>query len=207
MTWRHAQGRAAEAAGRGAESALAELHAFYAAQGRASIRRRPHEIGQRWDAKARAQVVTRSASVGADFAGVLAGGRAVSVEAKTLADSAACGARLGGLPQIARDKPEQLRELREVARMGGVALFLVDVRSGPWVGRYILPVTDREEWAPVVAGLVPSIPLVGAGGEAWGVLRVEGADWLAVVEAAGMREFRVGWPHERISVTATQTEA
>lgn len=190
QNWRHAQGRAAEAAGRGAESALAELHAIYYAQGRAWIGRRPAEVGRRWDKATHAQIVTRSTACGADFAGYLRGGRGIAVEAKTVAD----GSRLTGVREF---PAAQIEELRAAAQMGSVGLIVADVRAGDHAGRYVVPVTRDERWDRAFAGFVASIPLVGPEALVWGVLRVKGADWLAVVEAAGMREFGARWPHER----------
>jgi hypothetical protein len=165
------------------ESALGQLHDLYRAQGRADIRRRPHETRTvRVDGHVR---VINAAKTGADYAGVLRGGRAISVEAKSIDEGSKRGASLTGL----RDWPAaELDELRSVAALGGVAVIVADVRAGAWAGRYVVPVTGagwNVECAPVA--LTVSF--------AWGARRVpDGVDWLAVVEGARMGDAGREWP-------------
>lgn len=185
---RAAAGRVAKAAGDGHEAALDALHALYRREGRADIRRRPHEVGMRPDGAR--MVVTRREATGCDFAGTLRGGRSLAVEAKTVAEGGVRGASLTGLRSWS---DAELDELRQCARLGGVACVVADVRGGEWSGRYVVPVVGGSwnfDRAPV--------PLTGPVAEnVWGVVRVgDGTDWLGAVESMGMAVFGAAWPHE-----------
>ncbi len=127
-------GRAANAAGRSHESSLSDLHDLYRAQGRAFIRRRPHEtrMVKGKDGKPRWIPV---GPTGADFCGWLANCYAIVVEAKTLARGNKNSLVLRNVhdwPQAERD------ELADAAQTTGVpSLVVVDVREGRYAGRWL----------------------------------------------------------------------
>lgn len=163
-------GRKAQQSGAAFERYLTALHATYAKDGRAYItRQEANAVTVRKNGKT---IIVRRA-VGADYAGTLAGGRSIRIEAKCYSS----GARL---PLEGRGclKPLQALDLYRTAEMGGVAIVAVRVPKGD----FIVPVTKDARWMGVAfAGHGPvSIPLASAGAEEWGVVGAVN-DWLPTV--------------------------
>lgn len=130
---RSTSGRAATKAGHAHEQSLSELHALYRAQGRADIRRRPHEC-IRVGGKSKAAMWTPRGPTGCDFAGLVSGGRSIHIEAKSIAEGNKKSLVLHAVdkwPQAERD------EIAWAIRLGGIGAVVVDVRRGRYVGRLI----------------------------------------------------------------------
>lgn len=170
-------GRAAKSAGDAHEDALDALHDVYRAAGRADIKRRPHltrVIGQ-----GPAKKIIHAGKNGADYSGVVRGGRALTVEAKTIADAGVRAATLTGM----RDWPAaELADLLSCATLGGLACVVVGVRGGAWAGTYVLPVCGRvAQWEAVQRGETRIVPLAGDAALGWGIRRVPSGDYLEVL--------------------------
>lgn len=126
-------------AGEAFEASIDSMHAVYAAQGRAWVRRvgTPMKVMGATKKDARGRTVFRACfdgEQGADFVGFLPGGRHVSVEAKSHADRAAwmSGVRGDGSLGSGAMGEAQWSELRAVEAAGGLALVLLRAWGAVW---------------------------------------------------------------------------
>jgi penicillin-binding protein-related factor A (putative recombinase) len=159
--------RLAQRHGAGLEARLVELHATYDARGLAWVQRTPEAA-----VRGRGGVMQPfTRSVGADFHGVLAGGRAVAFDAKCLTDSG----RLPIAPLVTRHA--QWLDLQRHHVRGALAFYFVCVLGGEHVGDYCVPWSDVD--AAISRG-EKSVRLTDA-------YRVGGGDWLAALVPGGER--------------------
>lgn len=142
---RVAGGRNARAAGAAHEASLDALHTLYRAQGRAFIRRRPHECRMVRGPDGKPRWIP-AGPTGADYCGFLTQGdippRPMVVEAKTLAT----GNKRSLVLRNVHDWPQAERsELADAMKHGALALVIVDVRGDRYAGRWVV---DLWPWRP-----------------------------------------------------------
>lgn len=161
-------GSRSQSVGAGFQRRIDALHATYEARDLAHILPRPETaVRQRGGG-----IAQYTRAVGADYSGVLRGGRGVALDAK----SQASGGTFAIAPLVVRDA--QWDDLRRTHAMGGLAFYALEVRGGPARGDYVIP----WSWCDLArAAGHTSVPILGD--RALGVLGPvpRGHDWLRVL--------------------------
>ena len=172
-----ATGRKARAKGDRFEAVVAAKHAWYAAEGRALVYKRPTPIKPIGPASKGAFRAVWQEKAGCDYGGAVAGGRAVLLEVKGSSSASLPLDRGARGPTLA---PLQADELDLADRLGAIAGVLVAVSPAAGVRWFFLPwrrwcVAVEEARATERASL--GVELLERHGFA-----VPPGDWLAAVD-------------------------